>query len=351
MTERCEIPPNLYDYVSTTRVEEYPSLMVSPGHDTYVASEAHQPGGSFKVRGATAYLLKSAEPKVVTASAGSFAAGLGYAAQSLEREADVFVPTSTPRAKLELVRSFGASVFVAGKNYPEALQAAKTHSEHHGIPYVSPFDDAAVIAGARSLGNDIVARTPDSPRTIYVPIGGGGLMAGVLEATAHDDNIHVVGVQYAGHTSAEQSLQSGKLIPAVGELDTHCEGSAVRQIGALPFSLMKLYRDNIDGLVTVSPAEVGESLWHEVLLRQKLVPPYGVELAFDGMPETTALVAEAGMRKWIMSGRARQGIHVAVRTGGNTDPARESHLLDTYRESRFSPDQKRTKVFLGAHVA
>ena len=83
----------------------------------------------------------------------------------------------------------------------------------------------------------------------------------------------------------------------------------------------------------------------------KLVPPYGVELAFDGMPETTALVAEAGMKKWIMSGRARQGTHVAVRTGGNTDAARESHLLDAYRESQLSLDQKRMKVFLGAHVA
>lgn len=341
----------LYDYVEQTRVEERPNLVVLPGHDTYVASECHQPGGSFKVRGAVNYLLSSGEEYVVTASAGSFAAGLGYAARALDRRADVLVPTSTPERKIELARSFGAHVLKYGDDYPKALQSALARAETLSIPYVSPYDDAAVIAGARSLARDVLLHWPDTERTLYVPIGGGGLMAGALLAAAENENTRVVGVQYAHHNSAENSVHANRLVAASGELDTACEGSAVRQIGQIPFDIMQMYREKIDGFVTVSKQEVGESLWQEMLLREKLVPPYSHETAYDGMPETTALVAEAGMRKWMLSGRATQGAHVAVRTGGNTDQDRERLLLDAYRSSLVKTESSHRKIFCGPHVA
>lgn len=187
--------------------------------------------------GAVALALTSTSPRLVTASAGSFGVGLSYAGNELGKDVVVHAPEATPEQKVALMRKFGAEVVLVGANYPEAYRAARQYGEHHGVPYASPFDNKAVVAGAVSLGQEIIRQMPDkAPRTIYVPVGGGGLLAGMLAAAAGHERVSVVGVQYEGHDSLERSLEAGECADAL-QANSIPPAKAVQSNASVPYRL------------------------------------------------------------------------------------------------------------------
>jgi threonine dehydratase len=166
--------------------------------------ETLQPTGSFKVRGALNALLRSDEP-VVTASAGNFGLGVAWAAQRLGVDATVVVAESASPAKIEALRRFPVRLVIHGADYDEA--------ERHALSlpgrYVSPYNDTDVIAGAGTIALEL----PDDVRTIVVPIGGGGLAAGMRTATA----ARLVGVVPAAFPAMRVALEHGRVVAIDGE--------------------------------------------------------------------------------------------------------------------------------------
>lgn len=166
--------------------------------------ETLQPTGSFKVRGALNALLQSDEP-VVTASAGNFGLGVAWAARRLGRRATVVVAVSASQAKIEALRGFDVELVVRGADYDEA--------ERHALSlpgrYVSPYNDTDVIAGAGTIALEL----PDDVETIVVPIGGGGLAAGIALAT----DARVVGVVPAAFPAMRVALEHGRVVEIGGD--------------------------------------------------------------------------------------------------------------------------------------
>ena len=179
----------------------------------FLKLECLQVTGSFKPRGALNKALGLEAPNgLTTASGGNHGLGVAYAASVLGVPARVFLPTSTPEAKAQKLRGWGAAVEVAGSVFDEANEAALAHAEAGGGVYVHPFADSAVISGQGTLGLELLEDVPDAD-TVLVAVGGGGLIAGVATALkAIRPSIRVIGVEPVGAPTLHDSLAAGTLI-------------------------------------------------------------------------------------------------------------------------------------------
>lgn len=351
--ERIDLPqthPELYSLVHTTPIER--AVFPLANNQMLDAKlETEQVTGSFKARGAAQAVLASSEQHFVTASAGSHGAALAYAASRAGKDALVFSPESTPESKQQRIRDFGRLAMV-GNEFAAAEHAAITYAQHHDAQYVPPFDDAHIVAGQKTVSDEILAEYPaDTPLTIFASIGGGGQLAGALAATAESPHVRVVGVQFSSNTSAEASRYHDSLQEINGSLDLRCEGSAVRKIGRLPFALMQQAGERLD-FITVGPRDVGHSIAMEYQRRETLADAYhNYDIdPYEYFPETTGFIAETGARLYAEQGRGVPGNWVAIRSGSNRDPEREDALLEAYRLAQPSR-VGRVKVWHGPQVA
>ncbi len=218
----------------TPLVESEPLSRLA-GARVWLKLETLQPTGSFKVRGACVKLesLSPAERRagVVAASAGNHGQGVAYFAQRLGIPATVVMPRGTPLTKLANTQALGARVFLEGDDVTEARTFAERLVERDGLVFVHPYDDEAVIAGQGTIGLEILADAP-SLDCIVVPIGGGGLAAGIaLAAKALEPSIEIVGVEAALYPWMRAALRGERVHGAVGR--TVAEGIAVKQPGRL----------------------------------------------------------------------------------------------------------------------
>ncbi|MFE6967362.1 threonine ammonia-lyase [Agromyces sp. NPDC057679] len=264
--------------------------------------------GSYKLRGAYNRLSSLSDGErargVVAASAGNHAQGVAYAARELGIRATIFMPVGVALPKLEATRAYGADVVLAGASIGETLEAAAAFAEETGAVIIPPFDHHDVVAGQGTLGLEILEQAPDAT-TIVVPIGGGGLAAGIAsavkqQAAAEGRTIRVIGVQAANAAPYVASLAAGspQQVPVV---PTIADGIAVYRPGALNFEII---RDTIDEIVTVGEDDIARALL-VLLERAKLVV------------EPAGAVAVAA----IMTGAVpNDGPAVAVLSGGNIDP-------------------------------
>jgi threonine dehydratase len=266
------------------------------GRPVHLKAETLQRTGSFKIRGAVNKIegLRETERKagVVAASAGNHGQAVAWAAREAGIEATIFMPAETPMAKVEPTRNYGARTELTGEMFDDALAAALAHAEETGATFLHPFEDPDVIAGQGTIGLEL-AEQLSQVETVVVPVGGGGLSAGIaLALRAVRPEVKVVGVQAAACAPLTGATEVGYTI---------AEGIAVKHPGELTSALLA---DLLEEIVTVTDEEISEAI---VLLmeRAKLV----VEGA--GAASVAALVA----------GRVPgDGPAVAVLSGGNIDP-------------------------------
>jgi threonine dehydratase len=275
------------------------------GGEVVLKAENLQRTGSFKVRGVAAKLealgAAGCAAGVVTASAGNHAQAVAAAARARGVPAEVYVPTDAPLSKVEAARELGATVHIGGGSVDECLGAARERAGEGGLAFVHPFDDPAVVAGQGSLGLELLEDVPDLAK-IVVPVGGGGLCAGIAVAVkAARPEVEVVGVQVAACAPYPESLRAGEPVEASSAL-TIADGIAVKRPGGVPLALLSRLADDV---VVVDEDETAEAM---VLLMERC------KLVVEGAGAVGVAALLGGQVR-----PAARGTTVAVLSGGNVD--------------------------------
>jgi threonine dehydratase len=275
------------------------------GGTVVLKAENLQRTGSFKVRGVAAKLASLDEEEtrhgVVAASAGNHGQALAAAARQLGIHCEVFVPADAPMAKVEAARESGATVFVAGDSVDACLVAARERSATGGLAFIHPFDDPAIVAGQGSLGLELLEDVPDLTKVV-IPVGGGGLCAGVaLAIKAARPDVQIVGVQAAACAPFPASILAGEPIAADTAL-TIADGIAVKRPGGITLPLLMELTDEV---VVVGEDETAEAM---ALLLERC------KLVVEGAGAVGVAALLGGQVK-----PAATGVTVAILSGGNVD--------------------------------
>ena len=226
------------------------------GYPVLLKCENLQKTGAFKLRGAMNFMTARDRSEltqgVTAASAGNHAQGVAYAADLLGVPARIFMPESTPPQKVQATRDLGADVVLTGANFDESFAAAQADSIQNGTVFIHPFDDPLVMAGQGTIGLEILKDLPDVG-TVLVPIGGGGLLAGVaLAIKEHNPQVRIIGVESAAAPCMYRAVNQGQ-ISEVPLGITIADGIAVKKAGALT---MPLISSLVDELVLVEEEEI-----------------------------------------------------------------------------------------------
>jgi threonine dehydratase len=294
----------LRDVISVTPMLHSRVLSERIGGPVYLKCENLQRTGSFKARGAYVRIarLTAAERArgVVAASAGNHAQGVAFAAALLGVKATVVMPDGAPLPKIAATRSYGAEIILHGARLEDALAHAMALAHEQESVFIHPFEHPDVIAGQGTLGLEIVAQCP-GVRTIVVPVGGGGLAAGIaIAARGSDPSIRVVGVQAEMVAPFPASLAAGYPVP-VESAPTMADGIAVARPGELAFGVLAEFAERI---VTVSEEALSRALLLCLERVKQVVEPAGA----------------AGVAALLDDPRSIEPPVVAVLSGGNIDP-------------------------------
>ncbi len=255
LSEVFEARRRIRQYIHLTPLRANPLL---PG--TYFKMECWQITGSFKVRGAlnALFTCRNGATRFVTASAGNHGLGVTYAARLLGKKVRIYVPESVVVAKLNMLKSLGAEVVVAGKDYDDAEQIALRASRDHNWPFIHAFAEPAVIAGQGTVGLEIIEAMPEVKQVI-VPVGGGGLISGVaLAIKTMRPQAEVIGVQPEASPAMYRALQAGKVVECpIGP--TSADGLAGRFVHERTLEYTRRYVDRI--VLVTEPAIQDAWLW------------------------------------------------------------------------------------------
>jgi threonine dehydratase len=303
--------------VHQTALEESDRLTAIVGAPVLLKREDLQACRSYKVRGA--YNLVSsltAEERtrgVVCASAGNHGQGLAFCCRALQIHGRVFVPTTTPRQKRQRIEAIGGpwvELVAVGRTYDETSAAAHADSQVTGAVYVHPFDDLRTIAGQGTIALELAAQAVGPIDTVVVPVGGGGLIAGLaVWLKAERPDVHVVGAEPAGAASMQAALAAGGPV-ALEAVDTFVDGAAVGRVGELTFPLV---RDLVDEVVSVPEGAVCTEMLD-------LYQSEGI------IAEPAAALASAAVRGRIS--RVPEGQVVCIVSGGNNDVSRYADVVE-----------------------
>jgi len=258
-----------------------PTFSLLTGSKVYLKSEFQQKTGAFKIRGAYYKIQNLKEDEkakgVIAASAGNHAQGVAYAAKTENIQCTIVMPKNASPAKVAATKWYGANVILDGTNYDEASNKAKEISKETGAILIHAFDDPEIIAGQGVIGLEILEDMPDVEE-IYVPIGGGGLAAGILIAIkAHNPNVRIIGVQSRSFPSMYDSWKKGA-ITSVGGARTIADGISVKVPGQITFSIIK---DLIDDIVLVDDSEITKAIFLLMERMKVVIEPAGaVGLAY-----------------------------------------------------------------------
>lgn len=291
------------DRIHRTPLLENRSISEAAGTEVRLKCENLQRAGSFKIRGALNALLQLDEEQkrrgVVAFSSGNHAQGVALAARILGIRATIVMPERAVRAKVEATETYGATVVQSGVTDSTRGDFAREIAERTGATIIPPFDHEHIIAGAGTVGLEIVREWPDV-ETIVVPLGGGGLLAGIaVAATALRPSIRVFGVEPAAGNDGQQSFRSGKIV-RIDPPDTIADGARTLLVGERNFAII---RQSVEDIVTVEDAELLDVLRFVTYRTKLLIEPTG------------CLAAAALLRGKIPSG----GRTAVVISGGNVD--------------------------------
>ncbi|MBE0662017.1 MAG: threonine ammonia-lyase [Bacteroidales bacterium] len=262
--------------VKKTPLEPSKSFSAMSGAKVFMKLENLQSTGSFKVRGAYNRIssLSSEELKngVVCASAGNHAQGVAYAATKLKVKSTVFMPVFTPPLKVIATKAYGAEVILTGDNFDDALAAAMQHRQKSGAHFIHPFDDPFIIAGQGTIGLEIFDQL-ETVQDVLVPIGGGGLIAGIAIALKNlNPEIRIIGVEAEGSQSMKLSIENNQ-VTSLKSVHTIADGIAVKTPGHLNFKAVK---ELVDEIVIVNDAEIARTTYLLLQRAKILAEPAGV---------------------------------------------------------------------------
>lgn len=281
------------------------------GNDVYIKPENLQKTGAFKIRGAFNKIVKlddTAKKKgLIASSAGNHAQGVAYAAKKLGVKATICMPAHTPLIKVDATKQHGADVVLYGEVYDEAYAKAVELQKSEGYTFVHPFDDEDVIEGQGTIAIEILDELPDVD-VILVPIGGGGLIAGIACAAKQiNPNVKIYGVEPEGAASALASIHEDQVV-TLAEANTIADGTAVKTIGNKTFEYIKKY---VDGIITVDDYELMDAF---LLLVEKH------KLVAEG----SGILALAGLKKLYEKNKKV----VSLISGGNIDVLTISSMIN-----------------------
>ncbi len=287
-----------------------PYLSKGCGNNVYLKPENMQATGAYKLRGAyykiSTLTQEEKDRGLVTASAGNHAQGVAYAAQTAGVSATIVMPTTTPLVKVNNTKDYGAKVVLHGEVFDDAAELASKMAQEEGLTYVHPFNDLTLATGQGTIAYEIFQDLPDV-EIILVPIGGGGLAAGVATlAKLLNPNVEVIGVEPTGAASMKASLEAGHVV-TIPSATTIADGVAVKTPGDLVFPYVQ---KNIDRIITIDDSELVEAFL-DIMERHKMVV------------ENAGLLPVAALRHLGCEGKNV----VSVLSGGNMDVITMSSLV------------------------
>ena len=306
----------VYDVAVETPLQPARQLSERTGNQILLKREDLQPVYSFKIRGAYNKLAQlrpeELERGVVTASAGNHAQGLALAAKHLGVKATIVMPRTTPELKVQGVRSRGGKVVLHGDAFPEALAHSLKLVEEKGYSYIHPYDDPLVIAGQGTVAMEILSQQPGQLDAIFVPCGGGGLIAGIAAYVKYlRPDIRVIGVEPDDSNCLQAAMAAGErvVLPSVG---LFADGVAVAQIGAHTFELCK---DYVDEVITVSTDEICAAIKDIYDDTRSITEPAGA-------------LSVAGIKKYVEREGVQGKVLVGIDSGANINFDRLRHVAE-----------------------
>jgi threonine dehydratase len=306
----------IYDLVEETPIDDAPILSARLGNRVLLKREDLQPVFSFKLRGAYNKLLQLSEAEctagVVAASAGNHAQGLALAAHKMGIKATIVMPRTTPQIKVDAVRSRGARVVMHGDTYDEASEHAHKLVAERGMVYVHPFDDPDVIAGQGTVGVEILHQHPGPLDALFVPVGGGGLCAGIATYIKYvRPEIRIFAVEADDSACLAAAMAAGRRV-RLKEVGLFADGTAVAQIGEETFRLLK---NRIDGVITVSVDEICAAIKDIYDDTRSIAEPAGA-------------LAVAGLKKYVARGGHHDQTLLAIDSGANINFDRLRYIAE-----------------------
>ena len=306
---------NVYDVADISPLEKAPILSNSLKNRVYLKREDLQPVYSFKLRGAYNKISRLKEKEiskgVIAASAGNHAQGVAYAAKKLRIKSIIVMPTTTPQIKINSVRRLGAKIALRGDSFDEAYSYAQKLARKEKLTFIHPYDDSLVIAGQGTIGKEIL-ESADNIDSVFVPVGGGGLLAGIgAYIKESNPNIKVIGVEPEDAACLKAALEANRRV-VLDEVGLFVDGVAVKQVGKIPFSII---REWVDEVVTVSVDEICASVKDIFEETRSLVEPAGA-------------LSLAGLKKYVHSRGLKNKDLIAINSGANINLDRLSHIVE-----------------------
>ncbi len=296
--------------IAPTHLVPSPAFSKATGNHVYLKPENMQITGAYKLRGAYFKISTLSEEQkskgLITASAGNHAQGVAYAAQHAGVAATIVMPTTTPLVKVNNTKDYGATVILHGETFDDAAAEAQRLVVEKGYTYIPPFNDLTVATGQGTISYEIFSDLPDVD-IILIPIGGGGLAAGVSTlAKLLNPKVKVIGVEPTGAASMYASRQAGKVV-TLPRVDTIADGVAVKTPGDLVFPFVQ---ENVDDIITIDDSEL-------------------VDAFLDMMEKHKMIVENAGLLTVAaLSHLKAEGKNVVpVLSGGNMDVITVSSLV------------------------
>jgi len=295
----------VYEAAIETPLEEASNLSSELNNRILLKREDLQPVFSFKLRGAYNKIAQLSDEEkangVIAASAGNHAQGVAFSAQKLGLKAKIVMPATTPKIKIDAVKSFGADVVLHGDNYSEAAERCQKLLEETGMTYIHPFDDALVIAGQATVADELLRQSAGKIDAVFVPIGGGGLISGMaayFKALAPE--IKIIGVEPVDSDAMYQSLKADKRV-SLQSVGIFADGVAVRQVGKLTFDYCRKY---VDDIIRVSTDELCGAIKSVYQATRSIVEPAGA-------------LGMAGLKQYIQTTGVTGQTLVTINSGAN----------------------------------
>jgi threonine dehydratase len=306
----------VYDVAIESPLDRMPRLSERLGNPVLLKREDLQPVFSFKIRGAYNKIVSltpdTLQRGVICASAGNHAQGVALSAQKLGIAATIVLPRTTPMIKVQAVKDRGATVVLHGDTFDEAHDEARRLEAEKKLTFIHPYDDPDVIAGQGTVGMEILRQHPDPIAAVFVPIGGGGLAAGIgVLAKFLRPEVKIIGVEPHDAASMAAALSAGERV-ALSQVGIFADGVAVREVGAETF---RLCREVLDDVVIVSTDEICA----------------GIKDIFDdtrAVAEPAGAVSIAGLKKYAARVNSEGASLIAINSGANLNFDRLRHIAD-----------------------
>ena len=307
----------VYDVAKVSSLDEAVCLSERLDNRVLLKREDTQPVFSFKLRGAYNKIVNLPQVPangVITASAGNHAQGVSLACRKLGIRGVIVMPCTTPAIKVAAVRRFGVSVTLRGDTYDEALAYTLDRAASADMVFIPPYDDPDVIAGQGTVGKEIHQQCPEHIEAVFVPVGGGGLIAGVGAYLKHmRPDTRVIGVEPEDAGSLHAALAKGERV-ILDQVGLFADGAAVRQVGKENF---RIAREVVDQVILVTIDEICAAIKDNFDDTRALAEPAGA-------------LALAGLKKYVAQYRLRQRTLVAIVSGANINFDRLKHVVERY---------------------